>query len=145
MGGGLVLLDDENAGADAADRELLMAFDLGLLDLDVGDLGAPRPLAEEGDQLLHPALGSLGVDQHAAVLGVPNPPHRPQPLRPSQRRVPIADALHSPTHHGPHRRRRVSLPFGALRHRWIIERCTKLAPSPSTPPSSPSRPKATPT
>jgi hypothetical protein len=51
-GGGRVLLDDEGAGADAADRELLVALRLDLLALDALDPGGRRPLGEEGEQLL---------------------------------------------------------------------------------------------
>ena len=45
VGGGGVLLDDEGAGADAADRELLVALDLDALDLDLGDPRGRRAVA----------------------------------------------------------------------------------------------------
>ena len=82
---GGVLLDDEDAGADAADRELLVAFDLGRLDLDAGHLGAGGALAQERDQPCDRRLGALGVDEHLAVLAVAHPARARRAPRPAAR------------------------------------------------------------
>jgi hypothetical protein len=104
-GGGSVLLDDEGAGADPADRELLMALDPNVLDRHLAGTGAPRPFAEEGHQPLNRPRGPLGMDEHAAVLRVAHPPHHAEPVGPPQRRVAISDALHGAAHDRPHRLR----------------------------------------
>ena len=104
VGGRGVLLDDEDAGADAADRELLVALDLDALDLDLGDPCGRRALAQERDQLLDRRLGSLGVDEHAAVLAVAHPAHHARARAPAAtRRVAEADALHLAAHDRAHR------------------------------------------
>ncbi len=69
MRGRRVLLDDEGAGADAADRELLVSLDLGLLDFDVLDARRARSFAQELDQPLDRRFGALGMDEHSPVLG----------------------------------------------------------------------------
>jgi hypothetical protein len=104
-GAGGVLLNDEGTGADAADRELLMALDLDALD---GHLGRPcgrRPLPQERDQLLDRRPGPLGMDEHGAVLRVPHPTHHPEPMRPPQHGVAVPDAVHLPAHDPTHGRR----------------------------------------
>ena len=58
---GLVLLNDEGSGADAAYRELLVALDRHLANLDLLDLRAARPGAEELDELRDGILGALDV------------------------------------------------------------------------------------
>ena len=84
----------KDAGADAADRELLVALDLQPLALHLGDPRGGRSLAKEGDQLLDRLLGALGVDPHRAVLVVSNPAHDPEPARLRARRFAEADPLH---------------------------------------------------
>ncbi len=93
MGGGGMLLDDEGAGADAADRELLVLFDLRRLGRNVLDLRPRRPLAQEGEQPIDRLLGPLGVDAHRPVLLIPHPAQDPELARPSHRRFAEADAL----------------------------------------------------
>src|SRR6201999_1269139 len=57
VGGRFVLLDDEDPGADPADRELLVAFDLALGDLDLLDPRPGRSLAEPPDQRVDRLVG----------------------------------------------------------------------------------------
>ena len=54
MGGRLVLLDDEHPGADAADRELLVALDTRALGRNV--------ITEERDERPHRIRRALGMD-----------------------------------------------------------------------------------
>ena len=78
VGGRRVLLDDEDAGADAADRELLVALGLDALDLDRLDPAPPRPLVEERDQLLDRGLRR----PRRGTRTRPSSPFRTQPITP---------------------------------------------------------------
>ena len=78
VGGGGVLLDDEDAGADAADRELLVPLGLLRLDLDAGDPGARRPLPQEGDEIVDRRPGPS-----AWTSTLPSSSLRTQPSAPS--------------------------------------------------------------
>jgi len=69
VGGRLVLLDDEDAGADAADRELLVPFDLPFSTSTSLDLRPGRPVADHSTSVVDGLVGTLGVDEH----GVPRP------------------------------------------------------------------------
>ena len=89
-----VLLDDERAGAHAANRELLVALDRDILDRHAVDLRSPRPRAQECDQLLDARRETLGVHRHAAVVGVAHPAAHAQASRPPSRRFAKADPLH---------------------------------------------------
>ena len=93
-GGGGVLLDDEGAGTDAADRELLVALDLDRRARHLGDPCGGRPLLQESHQFLHRRLRPLGVDEQVPVLPVAHPAHDAQLVSPPQRRVAKPDALH---------------------------------------------------
>ena len=55
---GGVLLDDEPPGADAADRELLVTFDLQLLDVDRFHVSQARPAAQELHELVDVAVAA---------------------------------------------------------------------------------------
>ena len=72
-----VLLDDEGARADAADRELLVALDLPLRDVDPLHLRPARPLAEPLNQRVDRLIRPLGMDEHGPVLLVPHPAEHP--------------------------------------------------------------------
>ncbi len=117
--GGGVLLNDEDAGADAADRELLVALDLDALARHLGDPGARRPLAKEVQQRLDRGLRALGVDEHLALLPVADPAQHAQLVRPAQCRFAEADALHRAAHGRPHGDGAVVF---LLRHTTIVAR-----------------------
>ena len=68
-----MLLNDEDAGADPADGELLVALYLRRLHLDRLDPGRRRPLSQEPDQFVDGRRRALGMNRHGAVVGVPNP------------------------------------------------------------------------
>ena len=101
VGSGGVLLDDEGAGADPANRKLLVALDLGGLDLDRGDPRPARPLAQERLQLRDRLLGALGVDEHTAVIGIAHPAQHAEPVRPPPRSHPESHALDMAAHRRP--------------------------------------------
>ncbi len=98
-----VLLHDEDPGADAADRELLMALDRDRLDLDRGDARERRALLQEGHELLERRPAALGVHLHAAVVGVAHPAHHLELARATDGRLAEADTLHLAAHDGAHR------------------------------------------
>src|SRR5215203_1125539 len=103
MGRSPVLLDDEGAGADAADGELLMSLDLGGLNLDLLHFTPRRSLPEELEQLVDGCLRPLGVDRDAAVLGVADPAEGAALAGAPDRRFAEADALNSAAQDRPNR------------------------------------------
>lgn len=105
MRGRLVLLDDEDAGADAADRELLVPLDLCRLGRHRLDSRAARPLFEKGDELIDGRRRSLGVDPHRPVIFVAHPAEGAEAARPPLRRVAEADALDAAADHDSNRLR----------------------------------------
>ena len=98
----LVLLEDEDAGANAADRELLVALDPDRFDRNLSNPRSRRSLAQKLQQLLDAGPRSLHVDENAPVLRVSHPTHRAEPPRLPQRRLPVPDPLHPTTEDGPH-------------------------------------------
>ena len=68
-----VLLDDEDAGRDAADGELLVALDAGAGDVDARHRGALGAVAEEADELVDGRRVALGVDWARAAVAVAHP------------------------------------------------------------------------
>src|ERR1700744_771514 len=119
MRGRVVLLDDEDPGADTTDRELLVAFDLARVDVELVDLRPRRPFAEPFDQRVDRLVGPLGVDQHRAVALVAAPAEDAQLVRPLDRRVTKADALDLATDDDAH-----SLAFG-LGHALVLPEATR--------------------
>ena len=68
-----VLLDDEDACADATRRELLVALDRDPFDLDILDARPVRAAAQEGRELVERRRGALGMNLSAAVLAEAHP------------------------------------------------------------------------
>src|SRR4029077_8018108 len=68
-----VLLDDEHSRRHAADRELLVALDVDLLDVDSVDPRAARTLVEERDEVVDGFGRPFGVDVDGAVVLVADP------------------------------------------------------------------------
>ena len=81
MRGRGVLLHDEDAGADAADRELLVALGLDVL---AGDRAAPL---QKRRQRVDRGLGPLGVQLEGAVLAVAHPAEHAELARPVHDRL----------------------------------------------------------
>src|SRR3954451_14060115 len=104
VGGRLVLLDDEDAGADAAEGELLMALGLDGFGLEVAHLRRRRPLAQEVGEARDRIGSPLGMDEDAAVLGVPHPAENPELARSPRDRIAEADPLDPPSRRRPDRR-----------------------------------------
>ena len=92
VGGRRVLLDDEGAGADATDGELLVALDLDRLDLHLGNLcqrRAPRRKAT--------SASTAGSFPSAWTSTSPCSPLRTQPSTPSSpARVSVASRKPTP-------------------------------------------------
>ena len=89
-----VLLDDEDPGADPADRELLVALDPRVLDLHRGDSGERRAVAQERDELIERSSIALGVKGHRAALALAHPARHAQLACPPNGRIAKADAPH---------------------------------------------------
>jgi len=88
-----VLLDDEDAGADAADGELLVAIDLRRLGLHSLDPGGRRTFPEECGERLDRRPGALDVRQHRPVLTIAYPAEDPQLARPAEDGIAETDPL----------------------------------------------------
>jgi hypothetical protein len=73
MGGRGVLLDHEDAGADAADGELLVTLDARRLAGDGRSAGRARAAADEVQKLLDASTVAFGVDEQAAVVAGAHP------------------------------------------------------------------------
>ena len=86
-------------------------------------------LVQEGHQLLDLRLGSLGVDEDAAVLGrcAPSPSLRAEAL--PQRRVAKCDALHLPLHDCAHRRLASARPVTAGSVRYAFPTLARYSSS----------------
>jgi hypothetical protein len=112
VGGRLVLLDDEGAGADAADRELLMALDLDVLDRDPVHPRRGRSLVEELDQPPNRLLPTLGVDAHSPVLFIAHPAHHLESPCLAHRRLAVAHFLYPTADYGTYRGRACHLRSG---------------------------------
>ena len=93
VGGRRVFLDDEDAGADPANRELLMPLHAGLFRLDRIDARARRSVVQEGNQLLQRRPLALGVQHDRAGLAVAHPAVDGQLTGARNRRLAEADAL----------------------------------------------------
>ncbi len=117
VGGGMVLLDDEDAGADPADRKLLVALRLDLHDLEGVDLGGGAPFPEESDQGLDVVAAALGVGECVLLVAMPHPAEHPELARPPDGGVPEAHIQHLPGDPGADRPLRLRLLRG---HRTIV-------------------------
>lgn len=98
QGGRSMLLEDECAGADPADCELLVSLNCDLFERDARDACEPRAVVKVGDELGERLLGALGVNVHAAVLAVAHPAHEPECARTPDRRFAKPNALHATAH-----------------------------------------------
>jgi hypothetical protein len=102
-GAGGVLLHDEHTGAHATDRELLMTLDPYAIDGHVLHNGAPRALAQEGDERLDRGRRPLCMHGHTAVVCVAHPAHDSELARSAPGGLSEADALDGPRHDRPDR------------------------------------------
>ena len=98
-----VLLHDERARADAADRELLVALGAHVAHAHLSDGRAARAAAQERQQRLDRSGRPLGVERDGAVVAVANPAEHAELARAPQRRFAKADALDRARHERPNR------------------------------------------
>ena len=118
---GGVLADDEPAGRDAADGELLVAFDLRRLDVDVLDRGRRAGPLKDRLERVDRVGRALGVHAHRPVAGVvAHPAQDAEVAGAPHGEVAEADALHVAVDGGADRGR-------ARRH----GRSSRVAPAPS--------------
>ena len=120
VGGGSVLLDDEGSGADAADRELLVALNLDRLDRQSVTRAVRGPSRRNAASSSTADSGPSAWTSTLPSSSLRTQPIDPEPARQPLGRVAIADALHLPPHDRPHRRRirMRSLTHNRSRYLW---------------------------